>query len=73
MMDIFKDRLYGPAVFPLMLKSAKILVNAGLHVIANIDSNANLQIMTMKELGLTEMSLGALLWVTDPIRIITNQ
>ncbi len=47
-MDICKDRLYGPAVFPLMLKSARILVDAGLHVIANMDINANLCIMTMK-------------------------
>jgi len=36
-------------------------MDAGLHVIANMNDNANLHIMKMKELGRTAMSLRALL------------
>jgi len=58
-------RLYGPAIFPLMLKAAQELVAAELSVIANGGISARWQVDTLMVSGVTAVGLGSVLWGID--------
>ena len=60
--DLVTGRLYGPAVFPVMLHALKLLEEAGLKVIAYGGINKHWQAQTMLENGAMGVSLGEALW-----------
>lgn len=59
---VVRGRLYGPAIFPLMLKAAQELVAAGLRVIANGGVSARWQADALLDVGVTAVGLGSVLW-----------
>ena len=64
--EIVSGRLYGPAIFPVMLKAAQVLAAAGLNVIANGGVFARWQINSLMATGVTAVGLGSVLWGLDP-------
>ena len=62
---IIPGRLYGPAIFPVMLRAARSLVSAGLRVIANGGVTARWQLDTLMEMGVLAVGLGSALWGID--------
>ncbi len=63
---LVSGRLYGPAVFPQMLKTAQTLVDAGLRVIADGEGTAPRQAETLLGVGVTAVGLAEALWGTNP-------
>ncbi len=55
-------RLYGLAVFPIMLQAAQTLVSAGFKVIADGGSDESWQVDALCEVGVTAIGLDAALW-----------
>jgi len=60
--NLVTGRLYGPAVFPIMLQAAQTLVEAGFSVIADGGIHAGWQVAAMQAAGITAVGLGAALW-----------
>jgi len=69
--EFVSGRLYGPAIFPIMLKAAQDLVAAGLSVIANGGIAYRWQVDALMETGVTAVGLGSVLWGTDPESIFS--
>jgi dihydroorotate dehydrogenase (NAD+) catalytic subunit len=67
--EIITGRLYGPSIFPLMLKAAQMLINAGQRVIANGGIYAHWQVAALIKAGVTAVGLGSVLWQVDPTEI----
>jgi 2-keto-3-deoxy-6-phosphogluconate aldolase len=59
---IVSGRLFGPAIFPVMLEASRVLVNAGLRVIANGGVTCRAQVDALMEVGVTAVGLGSALW-----------
>jgi hypothetical protein len=70
--EMVSGRLYGPAIFPLMLKAAQELVAAGLCVIANGGIVARWQVDALMDIGVMAVGLGSFLWQVDSTRILPN-
>lgn len=70
---LITGRLYGPAVFPLMLKAARCLVEVGLPVIADGGVFEKPQVEAMGQQGLSTLGLGAALWCLDTDRLFPSQ
>ncbi len=64
--DIISGRLYGPAIFPVMLQVAQVLVAAGLRVIANGGISDPRQINSLMDIGVAAVGLASVLWGIDP-------
>ncbi len=64
--NLVTGRLHGPAIFPLMLKAARSLVESGLAVIADggIQEYWEAKVLTMQ--GCLVVSTGAALWGIKP-------
>ena len=60
--ELVTGRLYGPAVFPQMLKAARTLVDAGLQVIADGGGNEPWQAEALLSVGVTAVGLAEVLW-----------
>jgi dihydroorotate dehydrogenase (NAD+) catalytic subunit len=60
--NIVLGRLYGPAIFPVMLRTAQVLKQSGLPVIANGGVTASWQIDALMDAGVTAVGLGSTLW-----------
>lgn len=60
--EIVVGRLYGPAIFPVMLEASRGLVNAGLRVIANGGVTTRAQVDALMDVGVTAVGLGSALW-----------
>ncbi len=72
--SIIQGRLYGPAIFPVMLRAARLLAAAGLHVIANGGITARWQADALMETGLLAVGLGSALWGVDQgVHILTAE
>jgi len=71
--ELVTGRLYGPAVFPLMLKATQILLGTGLPVIADggISEKWHLDIFSKEEL--LALGVGTALWRIDPDRLFITQ
>jgi dihydroorotate dehydrogenase (NAD+) catalytic subunit len=67
--EIIMGRLYGPAIFPIMMAAAQVLINAGLRVIANGGVCDPWQVDALMKVGVTAVGLGSVLWQVDPIAI----
>jgi dihydroorotate dehydrogenase (NAD+) catalytic subunit len=63
--QMVSGRLYGPAIFPFMLKAAQELVAAGLCVIANGGIVARWQVDALMATGVMAVGLGSVLWGID--------
>ena len=63
--EIITGRLYGLAIFPLMLKAAQELVAAELSVIANGGISARWQVDALMDSGVRAVGLGSVLWGID--------
>ena len=63
--EIVTGRLYGPAVFPLMLHAMQVLVDSDLKLIAYGGVNTQQQVQTLLESGALAVSLGEVLWKVD--------
>lgn len=66
-------RLYGPAVFPLMLKVARLLVETGLPVIAGEGIYEKRYLNSFSEGELLAFSVGTALWGINPGALLINQ
>lgn len=60
--NMVTGRLYGPAIFPVMLRNAHALTRAGLPVIANGGVTASWQIDALMDAGVIAVGLGSILW-----------
>lgn len=60
--EMVSGRLYGPAIFPIMLKAARVLVSVGLRVMANGGIAARWQVDGLMEIGVSAVGLGSALW-----------
>ena len=60
--ELVMGRLYGPAVFPVMLNAAREVVKSGLPVIVDGGIFEQRQANTLLELGVLAVGLGAALW-----------
>jgi dihydroorotate dehydrogenase (NAD+) catalytic subunit len=60
--NIVTGRLYGPAIFPVMLRTAQVLTQSGLRVIANGGLTARWQIDALMVEGVIAVGLGSVLW-----------
>ena len=60
--ELVSGRLYGPAVLPVMLRAAKVLVDAGLRVIVDGGVREQGQAKTLLDCGVTAVGLGSVLW-----------
>ncbi len=58
-------RLYGPAIFPLMLQAAKTLTARGLRVVAQGGVYTRAQLAAFFDLGAAAVALGGALWQVD--------
>lgn len=67
--EIVTGRLFGPAVFPVMLAAAQMLINAGLRMIANGGVHAPWQVDALMKAGVMAVGLGSVLWRVDPTAI----
>ncbi len=65
--ELVTGRLYGPAVFPQMLNAARMLVDAGLRVIADGGGYQPWQAEALLGVGVTAVGLAEVLWRTNPI------
>jgi dihydroorotate dehydrogenase (NAD+) catalytic subunit len=63
---IVTGRLFGPAIFPVMLAAAQVLIGAGLRVIANGGVHDPSQVDALMKAGATAVGLGSVLWQVDP-------
>lgn len=63
--NIVTGRLYGPALFPVMLGATRTLTQAGLRVIANGGVTTHRQIDAMLDIGVLAVGLGSVLWRVD--------
>lgn len=63
--ELVTGRLYGPTIFPQMLKAAKTLVDEGLQVIANEGVYNNRQAKALLACGVMAVGLGGVLWGVD--------
>jgi dihydroorotate dehydrogenase (NAD+) catalytic subunit len=70
--EIITGRLYGPAIFPVMLTASQVLINAGLRVIANGGVYHRWQVDTLMKVGVMAVGLGSVLWQVDPAAIFTE-
>jgi len=70
--EIITGRLYGPAIFPVMLAAAQVLINAGLRVIANGGVYDPWQVDALMKVGVTAVGLGSVLWQVDPTAIFPD-
>ncbi|MFU8827339.1 MAG: hypothetical protein ACNA70_07590 [Brevefilum sp.] len=59
---VVSGRLYGPAIFPVMLAAARVLTQAGLRVIANGGIRARWQVDALLDAGVMAVGLGSALW-----------
>lgn len=71
--EIVSGRLYGPAIFPIMLKAAQALVAAGLQVIANGGVSDRWQVDALMNIGVTAVGLGSVLWGGDLADFFQNE
>jgi dihydroorotate dehydrogenase (NAD+) catalytic subunit len=60
--ELVSGRLYGPAVFPVMVSAARVLVGAGLRVIVDGGITKPEQAQSLLDLGVTAVGLGSVLW-----------
>lgn len=60
--EIITGRLYGPAIFPVMLGAVQQLIRSGVRVIANGGVVATWQADVLLEVGVTAVGLGSALW-----------
>jgi len=65
-------RLYGPAVFPVMLHAVQMLVGAGFKVIADGEMVARSQVNAMVEESVIAVGIGTALWRFALDKIFTN-
>ena len=65
-------RFYGPAIFPIMLKAAKALVDEGIQVIANGGITQSWQVKVLLDCGVLAVGLGSLLWNVETEVIFTD-
>ncbi len=65
-------RLYGPAIFPLMFQSVKILIDAGLPVIAEGGIQEDWQAEALTKAGCLAVALGAVLWEIAAKRVFPS-
>jgi dihydroorotate dehydrogenase (NAD+) catalytic subunit len=63
---LVSGRLYGPAIFPLMLSTAQTLVDAGLRVIADGGIYERWQAEALLGCGVFAVGLAGTLWGVDP-------
>ena len=70
--EIVTGRLFGPAIFPVMLAAAQVLINAGLSVIANGGVYDPWQVDALMKAGVTAVGLGSVLWQVDPTAIFSE-
>lgn len=63
--NIVMGRLFGSAIFPVMLRAAQELTKAGLYVIANGGVTASEQVEALMEAGVAVVGLGSALWGVD--------
>ena len=63
--EIVTGRLYGPAVFPLMLHAMQVLADSDLKLIAYGGVHTHQQAQTLLESGAMGVSLGEVLWKID--------
>ena len=63
--ELVSGRLYGPAVFPVMVGAAQKLLDAGLRVVANGGIIARWQVDALLSMGVTAVGLGSVLWQVD--------
>lgn len=70
--EIVPGRLYGPAIFPIMLAAAQKLVASGLKVIANGGVSSRWQVDLLLDIGVTAVGLGSVLWEIDHEDIFRN-
>lgn len=59
---LVSGRLYGPAIFPVMLPAAQVLTQAGLRVIANGGIHTRGQVEALLDVGVLAVGLGSALW-----------
>ncbi len=71
--ELISGRLYGPAMFPLMLQALKLLVDAGLKTIVYGAVNSQHQAQTLLESGAMGVSLGEVLWKIDMGNVLDPQ
>jgi dihydroorotate dehydrogenase (NAD+) catalytic subunit len=64
--EIITGRLFGPAIFPVMLMAAQVLLKAGQHLIANGGIHAPWQVDALMKAGVTAVGLSSALWQVDP-------
>ena len=64
--ELVSGRLYGPAIFPVMLKAAQVLVSEGMRVMANGGITARWQVNALMEIGVSAAGLGSVLWGLNP-------
>jgi len=67
--NLVTGRMYGPAVFPLMLKAARFLVETGLPVIGGGGIYEERQVDILREQGLLAIGVGPALWHIDPEKL----
>lgn len=70
--ELVTGRLYGPAIFPSMLKAAKTLVGEGLQVIVNGGLSQIWQANALLACGVMAVGLGSLLWEVEPEAFFAN-
>jgi dihydroorotate dehydrogenase (NAD+) catalytic subunit len=63
--EIITGRLYGPAIFPVMLGAVQQLIRLGLHVFANGGVVARWQADVLLEVGVAAVGLVSILWQVD--------
>ena len=64
--ETITGRLFGPAIFPVMLAAAQVLINAGLRVITNGGVYAPWQVDALMKAGAKAVGLGSIFWQVDP-------
>jgi len=64
-------RLYGPAIFPVMLQAAQTLVNAGLQVIANGGVIARWQVDAFLKAGVIGIGLACAFWQVEQAQLFS--
>lgn len=69
---LIHGRLYGPAISPMMLSTAKSLVDAGLRVIADGGIFEPEQVTAFLNCGVMAVGLGVALWGVDLVRIFNS-
>ena len=70
--ELVTGRLYGPAIFPIMLQSTQTLVSAGLKVIADGGIYEHWQVDVLQEAGVSAVGLSTALWKIRTENILAN-